>query len=147
MNLFHLGGFFHTQNGKIVCGLSHLILDPNANWALDTDLKTLDLYGALGTLSTNGNTYSSSANLKLSRTEGNMLLANSNRIINPKRPNILDSDAEDHLQFLTAYGGSVIGVSINILLSAVTVVNEGGAATTTFKNMIKHTKIKNVFVF
>lgn len=82
-----------------------------ANWVQDTDLKILDLTGALGRVSIEGNVYSpNGSNVRINKSEGKIFAINSNRAQNRKDPNVIFSPLETEINFLHVYinGGTQI---------------------------------------
>lgn len=101
-----------------------------SNWTKDTDLKVLDLAGAIGRINIGrGNKYGpNGANLQINRTAGKMLAINGNYGNNKKLPNTIQSAAETAITFKTAYGdsGSVVGQSNVIDTTNYNPLGDGG---------------------
>lgn len=102
-----LGVLVHTNLANIT-NVSDL-----ANWNKDTDLKILDLAGALQRINIDGgNRYSANGvNLQINKSEGSVFAINANSGNNKKVPNTIVSEVEVGITFLTVYGdaGSQIG--------------------------------------
>jgi hypothetical protein len=91
-------------------------VDSIVNWTQDADLKINDLSVATGTRRTiSGNEITpNGSNLKIDRSAGKTYGLGINYAINKKDPNFLQTSGETALTFLTARGGSQIGVSSDV---------------------------------